>query len=371
MGVSGNHGPKSIVLALEVVDSDGGIADFVYELCEAIVPYYSKLVYISRNNDNKKARLKGRQRLKIVEIKAKTRLSYLFKSIIAAIQYDIDAVHCMHINLLPIAIITKFVSSCKVYSYYYGIEVFKKASILPRIYKFYIDRAICISTFTERNARVNGYLAAKTKVSIVNPGVSSAFLQNIDQVLEKKESYDNRGPVLITISRLSNSDKYKGIDKVLYCIPELRKQWPRMKYVIIGKGDDEKRLMRISEILGINENVVFKGFLSIGEKALELANADVFLMPSTGEGFGIVFLEALAAGLPVIGGNKDGSLDALAYSKNTIAINPDDRRELIDAINQSLSEKRTGVAYRIDGRMLRKIFQCKLYDYHIEDGILV
>src|SRR5262249_8559065 len=65
--------------------------------------------------------------------------------------------------------------------------------------------------------------------------------------------------------------------------------------------------------------------------------ADVFVMPSTQEGFGIVFLEAAASGLPLIGGNRDGSLDALADGSLGIGIDPENRTDLALALLQAIS----------------------------------
>jgi glycosyltransferase involved in cell wall biosynthesis len=68
--------------------------------------------------------------------------------------------------------------------------------------------------------------------------------------------------------------------------------------------------------------------------------ADVFVMPSTGEGFGIVFLEASATGLPVIGGNRDGSVDALAEGRLGALVDPNDVNGLAQAIVTALDQKR-------------------------------
>jgi phosphatidylinositol alpha-1,6-mannosyltransferase len=68
--------------------------------------------------------------------------------------------------------------------------------------------------------------------------------------------------------------------------------------------------------------------------------ADLFVMPTTGEGFGIVFLEASAVGLPVIGGNRDGSVDALAEGRIGSLVDPDDVTGLAEAIITAFDRKR-------------------------------
>jgi phosphatidylinositol alpha-1,6-mannosyltransferase len=73
--------------------------------------------------------------------------------------------------------------------------------------------------------------------------------------------------------------------------------------------------------------------------------ADVFVMPSTGEGFGIVFLEAMRSGIPAIGGNGDGSMDPLRDGTAGYAVSCDDRGELLDAIRSALERPRTGIRH--------------------------
>ena len=83
---------------------------------------------------------------------------------------------------------------------------------------------------------------------------------------------------------------------------------------------------------GVGAAVRFVGQVARQELPDYYRLADVFVMPSTGEGFGIVFLEASAADLPVIGGNRDGSVDALAEGRIGTLIDPDDVHGLVEAI---------------------------------------
>ena len=82
--------------------------------------------------------------------------------------------------------------------------------------------------------------------------------------------------------------------------------------------------------------MVFAGQVADAELADYFALADVFAMPSTGEGFGIVFLEAAASGLPVIGGNRDGSVDALAEGRIGRLVDPHSREDIEAAVVEAL-----------------------------------
>lgn len=116
--------------------------------------------------------------------------------------------------------------------------------------------------------------------------------------------------VLITVARLWSGDIYKGVDVTLRALPQILCNYPQLKYLVIGRGDDQPRLVRLAEELGVTEQVIFVGFVPSENLVDYYRLADGYVMPSQ-EGFGIVYLEALACGVPVIAGDADGSADPL------------------------------------------------------------
>jgi glycosyltransferase involved in cell wall biosynthesis len=112
---------------------------------------------------------------------------------------------------------------------------------------------------------------------------------------------------------------------------------PDAAYLVVGTGDDRPRLERLAGAAGVSDRVVFAGQVPDGDLADCLALADVFAMPSTGEGFGIAFLEAAASGLPVIGGSRDGSVDALAEGRIGRLVDPDAPSEIAAAVVDALT----------------------------------
>jgi phosphatidylinositol alpha-1,6-mannosyltransferase len=143
--------------------------------------------------------------------------------------------------------------------------------------------------------------------------------------------------VLLTVSRLASSDRYKGHDRVIGALPRILLDHPETIYIIVGDGDDRPRLEALTVEYGVAEKVRFAGQVAPEELPDHFRLADVLVMPSTGEGFGIVFLEAIATGISVIGGNRDGSLDPLADGVLGRAVDPDDPEELALAICTGLS----------------------------------
>jgi len=144
------------------------------------------------------------------------------------------------------------------------------------------------------------------------------------------------GRVLLTVARLAANERYKGVDRVLRVLPPLRQRVPDAYYVVAGQGDDLPRLQALAAELGVGDRVRFVGFVPDAELPDLYRLCDVFVMPSTGEGFGIVFLEALASGKPVIGGNRDGTTEALAYGRLGVLIDPEDPAALLQALTAVL-----------------------------------
>jgi phosphatidyl-myo-inositol dimannoside synthase len=116
--------------------------------------------------------------------------------------------------------------------------------------------------------------------------------------------------VLMTVARLWSGDRYKGVDMTLRALPAIAQAVPTVKYLVVGRGDDQARLEQLADELGIRDRVVFAGFVPTDALVEHYRLADAYVMPSQ-EGFGIVYLEAMACGVPVVAGNADGSADPL------------------------------------------------------------
>ncbi|RCJ37889.1 glycosyl transferase group 1 [Nostoc minutum NIES-26] len=120
--------------------------------------------------------------------------------------------------------------------------------------------------------------------------------------------------VLMTVARLWSGDIYKGVDVTIRALPQIAQVFPEVKYLVIGRGDDQPRLAQLAKDLGVSDRVVFAGFVTTEELIAHYHLADAYIMPSQ-EGFGIVYLEAMACGVPVLSGDDDGSADPLQDGK--------------------------------------------------------
>jgi phosphatidyl-myo-inositol dimannoside synthase len=109
-----------------------------------------------------------------------------------------------------------------------------------------------------------------------------------------------KGLVVLTVARLAATEKYKGVDQLIRAAAQLLPRVPTLNLVVVGRGDDLPRHQRLAAELGVGTRVHFFDHLSPEETAACYSQSDVFALPSTGEGFGFVFLEAMAFAKPVI-----------------------------------------------------------------------
>jgi glycosyltransferase involved in cell wall biosynthesis len=140
--------------------------------------------------------------------------------------------------------------------------------------------------------------------------------------------------VLMTLGRVVAAERYKGFDEVLEVLPDLDGD---VSYVIAGGGNDIPRLQRKAVTLGVADRVIFTGLFPEEEKADLYNLADVYVMPSRGEGFGFVFLEAMACGVPVIASRLDGGREALRDGALGQLVDPTNPAEIRLAILDALA----------------------------------
>jgi len=160
-------------------------------------------------------------------------------------------------------------------------------------------------------------------------------------------------PVILTVGRLEASDGYKGHDRIIEALPAVRQKKPGCRYLIVGDGSDRPRLTALADRTGVANAVDFAGRVPAGELIAYYQLCDVFAMPSKGEGFGIVYLEALACGKPVIAGRDDGGRDALKHGELGQLVDPDDLAQLTSALLRCL-DRDPLLPQRSDPALLRE-----------------
>jgi phosphatidylinositol alpha-1,6-mannosyltransferase len=145
-------------------------------------------------------------------------------------------------------------------------------------------------------------------------------------------------PVILTVGRWAASEQYKGVDDLIRVLAQLRAKFPDLSLAAVGAGDDLPRLQNLAADLGVAGAVRFLTGLSKQELAACYARADIFALPSTGEGFGLVFLEAMAFAKPIVAAAAGGSTDLVEHNVNGLLILPRDQAALIQALDQLLHD---------------------------------
>ena len=278
----------------------------------------------------------------------------------------IDIVFCGHLFMVPLAAAITTLLRAKLWVQVHGIEAWQALSGLHRRSIGAAALVTSVSRYTRgRLLEWIGIDPARVKVlpntvdPRFHPGPKRGYLL---------DRHDARGKkILMTVSRLASSERYKGHDRVIRSLPQVLLHHPETIYLIVGDGDDRPRLEALASEFAVQDKVRFAGLVAGEELPDYYRLADVLVMPSTGEGFGIVFLEAMACAIDVIGGNQDGSIDPLGDGAVGSAIDPEDSEELVSAISAAL-RKPAGNAHgatRFKVQMFNKHIQALVYSNFI------
>lgn len=175
---------------------------------------------------------------------------------------------------------------------------------------------------------------AETPVDILLPGVAEAHFAPEWQA----RPFSQGAFRLLTVGRLIPR---KGHASVLRAVAALKQSLPRLRYQIIGAGPEEQRLRKLVAELGLQGVVQFAGKVTDEEMLQAYRESDCFILPNrddpiTGdtEGFGIVFGEAAAHGLPVIGGAAGGTSHSILHGKTGLRVDGEKEQAIIDALKK-------------------------------------
>lgn len=146
------------------------------------------------------------------------------------------------------------------------------------------------------------------------------------------------GRVILTVGRWLASERYKGMDTLITALPRLLARWPEVQLVAVGSGDDRTWLEELADQNGVNLHVHFLSGLSYEGLAACYAACEIFALPSSGEGFGLVYLEAMFHGKPVIGGAHGGAPEVIQDGSTGYLVPHGDAGQLAVAIETLLAD---------------------------------
>lgn len=215
-----------------------------------------------------------------------------------------DRIVCGHIHLLFVArLVTAVGRHLPTSVVAHGIEVWRPFSAFERWALRGTQRILCVSDYTRRQILAACPNLRADQFAVV-PNALDPLFTRAELVPPRQPAPPSRR-VILTVSRLSTGDIYKGVDTLIRAMREVRTRCPDAVLRIVGQGNDAPRLQALARTIA-PEAVEFAGFLPDEKLQHELQECTVFALPSRKEGFGIVFLEAFAHGKPCIGARAGG-----------------------------------------------------------------
>lgn len=273
-----------------------------------------------------------------VQTAVNSKVKYLAKVVQLASQSEgFDLIICGHVHLLPAAWLAAQKCGAKVLLMTYGLEVWTRMSWPTRYMLHRTDTVVAISAFTIKRLREWAVIPGD-RIFLVPNGIDLwEFTPG-----PKDESLRNKlglgdGPILLTLGRMDAHEKAKGFDEVLEVLPSLLEDFPTLTYCLAGDGTDRARLEKKASKLRVKKHCVFTGYVDEAVKLELYRLTDLYVMPSRLEGFGYVFLEALAAGVPVVASSIDGSKEAVRGGAWGTLADPHNRDEVLNAIRSGLN----------------------------------
>lgn len=325
---------RVLALMTDAFGGHGGIARYNQALVRALAhsSSISEVVVLPWNGRAERGTLPDN----VVQLApSRSRGGYTARAAWLALKDRFDVLLCGHLNMCALAEQLARIGRARLWLQIHGIDAWhcpskhlraaaERADLVTAVSRFTRDRFLSWADVDPAGVRV----LSNTFEPRFSPGPKPRWLvQRLG--LEGRK-------VLLTVSRLAASERYKGHDLVIRALPDILRRRPETSYVIAGSGDDLVRLQALAQSYGVAGAVHFIGAVPDDELLEYYRLADVFVMPSTGEGFGIVYLEAVASGVPVVAGNRDGSADALSDGSLGTLIDPDNPDQLVAAIVSTL-----------------------------------
>jgi len=258
-----------------------------------------------------------------------------------SMQRDVDGVVvAAHPNLAPLACWMRSINPrLKSIVISHGIEVWQPLPSFRRRALATADLLLAPSGDTMiKLADVQG--VSREKIRKLPWPMNPEFLRLADAATKPAQPASFLGgTVILTVGRWAASERYKGADQLIAAIAQLRVEFAGLHLVAVGNGDDLPRLQKLAADSGVADCVHFLEGLSREQVAACFSRADIFALPSTGEGFGLVFLEAMAFSKPVLGAACGGTVDVIEHDVNGLLVPPGDLHGLVQNLRRLLRDE--------------------------------
>jgi len=300
--------PATLAIVADAYGGRGGIAQYNRDFLGALVEAgcFSSITVLPRQASDSPTLPERIEQL----TPQPGRIAYSIAALRAALFRQVDVVFCGHLFMAPLASVLARLKGAKLIVQAHGIEAWQRPSRVQRAALERADLVLCVSRHT-RTAVLSWAAIAPERVLVVSNTVREVFTPGDGSTQRAALGLEGKR-ILLTVGRMDSRERYKGHDRVIAAIPELVAKGHDICYLVVGEGDDRARLEALASNAGVSDRVRFLGALGLQSLVETYRAADLFVMPSTGEGFGVSFLEAMACGTPALGLSVAGSRDALA-----------------------------------------------------------
>jgi len=226
-------------------------------------------------------------------------LFFLWVDIIRAIRkINPDIIHAQGFFTAVPAIVTKKALNIPFVVWGQGADIYRPDLFIKIIYKSIYKNADSVIALTE-HMKQEMLKSFKREIHIIPNGIKlSRFSSNFSSSISKEDTKN-----ILFVGRLH---PVKGLPFLIKAIKEVREKIPDIKLFLVGNGEDKKMLSDLTKDLGINDCVVFMGTIPHDKISAIMNQSDIFVLPSLSESFGLVLLEAMACGLPIVATNVGG-----------------------------------------------------------------
>lgn len=200
---------------------------------------------------------------------------------------------------------------------------------------------ICSSDFV-RFEFLNSYTQ---KSRTITPAVDSNFFKPLEN-----NSASAKHPTVLFVASLNRAEQYKGLKYLIDGIKIVKETVPDIRLVVVGDGDMKGSYEAHANRLGLHDSVKFEGRLSGGALVKQYERADIFSLPSLNESFGMVILEAMSAGLPIVATNVGGIPTLVDEGKNGFLVEPRSAAALAEKIEYLIAHPAEAAALGAAGR---------------------
>jgi glycosyltransferase involved in cell wall biosynthesis len=267
----------------------------------------------------------------------RNKITFALRALAAARRADV--VIAIHINFATLFPYLNLVNGkARKMVVVHGIEVWQRLTPAKLRGAMAAEKILPVSDFT-RGQLIHFNPELQNKSFSILSGTFDPDYAKESRFFSRDELKLPAGKMLLAVTRLKDSELYKNVDMVVRAMPSVLAHHPDAFLVVVGEGEDKVRLKEIAHDLHVEHKVMFVGRVSSEQLPSFYRNCDIFVLPSTKEGLGIVYLEAMQFSKPCIGVTAGAAKEVISDGETGLLVNADDPPQLPDAINRLLSDE--------------------------------